>query len=88
MAFTVSAAGTYNVLARYEAAYLFETPFQIEIIAGTSVVFSQVYGYRHSLKVQAFGKARLAVVETVILLTSPPSSLLKHPLKGEWSAAE
>ena len=63
MLFTVSKAGAYNVLLRYEAAYLFETPFKVEILTGPTVTFSQTYGLRHSLKVQAFGKARLGSQE-------------------------
>lgn len=61
--FTVKKAGAYHVLLRYESAYLFETPFRVEIFrAGGGVakpVFDRVYGLRHSLKVQGFGKARL-----------------------------
>ena len=59
MAFAVSKAGAYNVLLRYESAYLFETPFQIQIRSGVTPVFTKTYGLRHSLKVQGFGKARL-----------------------------
>lgn len=63
MLFSVAKAATYNVLLRYESAYLFETPFLVEILTGTAatstVVYSKIYGERHSLKVQGFGKARL-----------------------------
>ena len=60
MAFSVQKAGSYSVLLRYEAAYLFETPFHVEILnAQKSAVFTKTYGLRQSLKVQGFGKARL-----------------------------
>eukprot|EP01045_Picozoa_sp_COSAG04_P040729 COSAG04_NODE_12035_length_674_cov_1.446957_1_plen_200_part_01 len=60
MAFSVQKAGSYSVLLRYEAAYLFETPFRVEILnAQKSAVFTKTYGLRQSLKVQGFGKARL-----------------------------
>ena len=67
--FRVSVAGSYHVLLRYEAAYLFETPVKLEIHASSASsaaqpnaapVFSRTYGERHSLKVQGFGKARLS----------------------------
>jgi hypothetical protein len=67
--FRVSVAGSYHVLLRYEAAYLFETPVKLEIRASSTSsaaqpnaapVFSRTYGERHSLKVQGFGKARLS----------------------------
>ena len=59
--FKVATAASYNVLLRYEAAYLFETPVLLEIrpSSGGRPVFSKIYGLRHSLKVQGFGKARL-----------------------------
>ena len=60
MTFSVTKPGAYNVLLRFEAAYLFETPFQVEIMSGATPVFTRTYGLRQSLKVQGFGKARLA----------------------------
>jgi hypothetical protein len=59
--FKISEAASYNVLLRYEQAYLFETPVSLEIApsSGGAAVFQRTYGMRHSLKVQAFGKARM-----------------------------
>ena len=59
--FKVSKDASYNVLLRYEAAYHFETPVSLEISpsSGGAAVFHRTYGMRQSLKVQAFGKARM-----------------------------
>jgi len=48
--------GKYLVLARYEAAYRFETQFRIRIAQGGKVVFDRLYGARKNLKVWVYGK--------------------------------
>lgn len=52
----VPAAGRYLVLARYEAAYRFETQFSIRIEQGGKEVFRRLYGARDNIKIWAFGK--------------------------------
>lgn len=47
--------GSYLVLARYEAAYRFETRFRVKIEQQDKVVFDQVYGARDNMKIWAFG---------------------------------
>eukprot|EP01045_Picozoa_sp_COSAG04_P035389 COSAG04_NODE_8150_length_1016_cov_0.923664_1_plen_278_part_01 len=63
MDFELSAAeaGTYDVLLRYEAAFMFETPVHLSIAAASSSapLFERIYGQRHSLKVYPFASARL-----------------------------
>jgi len=48
--------GKYLVLARYEAAYRFETQFRIRIEQGGEVVFDRLYGARKNLKIWVYGK--------------------------------
>jgi len=48
--------GKYLVLARYEAAYRFETQFRIRITQKDQVVFDRLYGARKNLKVWVYGK--------------------------------
>lgn len=52
----VDAPGRYLVLARYEAAYRFETQFTIRIEQGGKTVFERLYGARDNVKIWAFGK--------------------------------
>ena len=49
-------AGQYLVLARYEAAYRFETQFRIRIEQQRKVVFDRRYGARDNVKIWAFGQ--------------------------------
>jgi hypothetical protein len=56
IAIAVKDAGRYLVLARYEAAYRFETRFRVQIEQGGRPVFDRVYGARDNTKVWAFGK--------------------------------
>ncbi|MEK6236343.1 MAG: hypothetical protein N2C14_16675, partial [Planctomycetales bacterium] len=50
----VKEAGRFLVLARYEAAYKFETQFRIQIEQGGKKVFDRLYGARKNLKIWAF----------------------------------
>lgn len=50
----VKEAGNYLVMARYEAAYRFETQFRIRIEQNGKVVFDQLYGARKNTKIWAF----------------------------------
>jgi len=54
----VAEAGNYLVLARYEAAYRFQTQFRIQITQNNQVVFDRGYGARENLKIWAFGQKR------------------------------
>ena len=61
--FTVPAAGSYHVLARYETGYRFQQPFRLDIAAsaGAVPVYTRTYGFREAPKVQAFGGCPTAV---------------------------
>ena len=48
--------GRYLALVRYEAAYRFETRFQLRIEQGDDVKLNRVYGTRNNTKVWAFGQ--------------------------------
>lgn len=50
----IESAGRYLVLARYEAAYRFETQFHIQVEQNGRVVFDRLYGARDNLKIWAF----------------------------------
>lgn len=50
----IAEAGKYLVLVRYEAAYRFETQFQVQIEQGGKIVFDRQYGARDNLKIWAF----------------------------------
>ena len=54
---SVSEAGTYSVLARYETGYRFQQPFRLDIgtTAAGAPLFTRMYGYREAEKLQAFG---------------------------------
>jgi len=52
----VTQAGKYLVLARYEAAYRFETQFRIRITQKRTIVFDRLYGARDNVKIWAFGQ--------------------------------
>jgi hypothetical protein len=57
--FVVPRTGRYLALARYEAAYRFETRFRMRIEQGGQTVLDRPYGAREALKVWAFrGLAR------------------------------
>lgn len=49
-------AGRYAVLARYEAAYRFETRFRIQVEQAGRVVMDRLYGARDNVKIWAFSK--------------------------------
>lgn len=53
---TVAEAGRYLVLARYEAAYRFETQFRIKVEQGGKVLLDRMYGGRQNPKIWAFGQ--------------------------------
>lgn len=53
---TIAEAGKYLVLARYEAAYRFETQFRIRIAQKGKTVFDQLYGAQNNVKIWAFGQ--------------------------------
>ena len=56
---SVTAAGDYNVLARYEHGYRFNAAFQVNISSDADeIVFTRAYGYRENLKLWAFAAAR------------------------------
>lgn len=48
--------GRYLVLARYEAAYRFQTQFRIQVAQNGKVLFDRLYGARDNLKIWAFGQ--------------------------------
>lgn len=50
----IPAAGTYYILARYEAAYRFETQFTVVVEQNGKVVFSRLYGANDNVKIWAF----------------------------------
>lgn len=50
----VGQPGRYLVLARYEAAFRFETQFRVRIAQGGKTVFDRLYGARSNPKVWAF----------------------------------
>ncbi len=52
----VDEPGRYLVLARYEAAYRFETRFRIQVEQRGRTLQDRVYGARDNLKIWAFGK--------------------------------
>lgn len=53
---TVTNAGRYLVLVRYEAAYRFETQFRVKVEQNGKVVLDRLYGARDNLKIWAFGE--------------------------------
>ena len=53
---SVKEAGRYLVLARYEAAYRFETRFRVQIEQAGERVFDRAYGARDNTKIWAFRK--------------------------------
>ena len=52
----VKDAGRYLVLARYEAAYRFETQFRLKVEQGGEVKLNRLYGARDNLKIWAFSQ--------------------------------
>lgn len=56
IAIEVPAAGKYLALARYEAAYRFETQFRVQIEQGGKLVLDRLYGARNNLKIWAFSQ--------------------------------
>jgi hypothetical protein len=52
----IAEAGRYLVLARYEAAFRFETRYEIEILQNGERVFRRNYGGRDQLKIWAFSQ--------------------------------
>jgi len=52
----VKEAGKYLVLVRYEAAYRFETQFQVRVEQGGAVKLDRLYGARDNVKVWAFNE--------------------------------
>ncbi|MDP7014543.1 MAG: hypothetical protein QGG36_01955, partial [Pirellulaceae bacterium] len=52
----IEEAGRYLVLARYEAAYRFETQFRIQVEQGGRRVFDRLYGARDNIKIWAFSQ--------------------------------
>jgi hypothetical protein len=52
----ITNAGRYHVLARYEAAYRFETRFTVRIEQGGKPVFERNYGARTNPKIWAFSE--------------------------------
>jgi hypothetical protein len=52
----ISKPGKYLALVRYEAAYRFETRFQLKIDQGDATKLNRGYGTRNNLKIWAFGK--------------------------------
>ena len=60
---TIPEAGRYLVLARYEAAYRFETQFRIKVVQGGKNRLDRLYGARKNIKIWAFGKKLTDEVE-------------------------
>jgi hypothetical protein len=56
IAVSVKERGRYLVLARYEAAYRFETRFRVQVAQAGRVLLDRTYGARDNTKVWAFGK--------------------------------
>jgi len=52
----VKEPGKYLVLARYEAAYHFETQFRVKVTQAGRTVLDRLYGARQNTKIWAFGK--------------------------------
>lgn len=62
----VPKAGKYLALARYEAAFRFETQFKIRVEQGGKVKLDRLYGARDNLKIWAFkGGAKSALQKEV-----------------------
>lgn len=60
---TVPEAGRFLVLARYEAAYRFETQFKIRVEQAGKTKLDRLYGARSNIKIWAFGKKLVNEVE-------------------------
>ena len=56
IAVEIPAAGKYLTLARYEAAYRFETQFRLQIEQEGRLALDRLYGARNSLKIWAFSE--------------------------------
>src|SRR5688500_16426529 len=56
IAVEIPAAGKYLALARYEAAYRFETQFKIQIEQNGKLILDRLYGARNNLKIWAFSE--------------------------------
>jgi hypothetical protein len=52
----IKTAGRYLVLVRYEAAYLFETQFRVQVEQNGKLVLNRLYGARKNLKIWAFSQ--------------------------------
>jgi hypothetical protein len=52
----IPAAGNYLALARYEAAYRFETQFRVQIEQGGKLALDRLYGARNNVKIWAFSE--------------------------------
>ena len=52
----IPAAGKYLALARYEAAYRFETQFRVQIEQSGKLALDRLYGARSNLKIWAFSE--------------------------------
>ena len=58
-AMAIPQADSYHVLIRYEAAYRFETPFEVTIEQQGKQLFRKVYGRRTNKKLWPFGGNRM-----------------------------
>ena len=86
--FSVTRAGTYSVLARYETGFRFQQPFTLEIArkpaepeAGAPL-FSRAYGHREAPKVQPFGGCPDLVGQPLYA----PNASCPHPGCGQLQA--
>jgi hypothetical protein len=56
IAVEIPAAGQYLALARYEAAYRFETQFRVQVEQEGQLALDRLYGARNNLKIWAFSQ--------------------------------
>ena len=56
----IKRADNYQVLARYEAPYRFDVPFELTVHQGGKLLLRKTYGWRSSLKVWGFGGIRFS----------------------------
>eukprot|EP01051_Picozoa_sp_SAG22_P011737 SAG22_NODE_1157_length_5331_cov_1.886086_1_plen_321_part_00 len=86
---SVTRAGTYSVLARYETGFRFQQPFSLKIArksepeARVEPLFSRMYGHREAPKVQPFGGCPDLVGQPLYA----PNASCPHPGCGQLSPA-
>jgi len=71
----IKEAGKYLVLARYEAAYHFQTQFHVTIVQGSKTVFNRLYGARDYMKIWSSGSG---------MATEPPPTARRLNQSTVW----